>query len=190
MEHGSLVKEKKVGHIEALPDATEIGPYRNLILHTGINSINTNFRKRSQSYLLHVLESKCQEYVKVYPKLKIYISTLLPTRISYLNREVEMFNRGILDICYKLKNTHVIDNSIFGGILSDEYGRWNVREQRPLTSDALHLGKKGIRMLAVNFKSAVLHKNKSQSRARFNVGRGSYRDALERGGHCDGYQSS
>ena len=59
-----------------------------------------------------------------------------------------------------------------------------------LTSDVLHLGKKGIRMLAVNFKSAVMHKSKSQSRSRFDAGRGSYRDALERGGHRDGYQSS
>ena len=149
-------RREKVGHIEALPEATEIGPYRNLIIHTGINSINTNFRKRSHSYLQHVLESRCREYLKVYPKLKIYISTLLPTRIRSLNREVELFNRGILDICYKLRNTHVIENSIFGNVLSDEHGRWNISEQRPLTSDVLHLGKKGIRMLAVNFKSAVL----------------------------------
>ena len=166
-------KREKVGHIEALPDATDIGPYRNLILHTGINSINTTYHKKSHTYLLHVLESKCCEYLKVYPKLKIYISTLLPTRIRSLNHEVEMFNRGILDICYRLKNTNVIDNSIFGSTLSNEHGRWNTRENRPLTTDAVHLGKKGIRMLAVNLKSAVLNKGRSQFRDRFNVGQGS-----------------
>ena len=188
-------KRVKVGHIEALPDATEIGAYRNIILHTGINSLNTKHEhhRRSHSYLLHVLESKCKDYLAVYPKLNIYISTLLPTRIRSLNRDVEQFNRGILDICYRIRNVRVIENSIFGNVLTDEYGRWDFNAQRPLTSDALHLGRKGIRTLAMNFKAAVLRKSGtpgSQSRSRFNASRGSYHGALERTRHQDGYQPS
>ena len=43
-------------------------------------------------------------------------------------------------------------------------------------------------MLAVNLKSAVLNKGRSQSRARFNVGQGSYKNVQGRSGHQDGYQ--
>jgi alkylated DNA repair dioxygenase AlkB len=178
----------KAGHIEALPEATEIGPYRNLIIHTGINSINSSYHRKSNSYLLHVLESKCKEYLSVYPRLKIHISTLLPTRVRSLNRQVDLFNQSILDMCYNLKNVYIIDNSIFGNVFSDEYGRWNVNEQKPFTSDILHLGKKGIRRLAVNFKSAVLN-SKSQSRSRFNVSNGQFSEAFRRNMHRDGYQS-
>ena len=181
-------KRVKVGHIEALPEATEIGPYRNLIIHTGINSINSSYHRKSNSYLLHVLESKCKEYLSIYPKLRIHVSTILPTRLRSLNHQVDLFNQGILDMCYNLRNAYVIDNSIFGSVLSDEYGRWNVNEQRPFTADVLHLGRKGIRKLAVNFKSAVLN-SKGQSRSRFNTSKGSYREALERNRHHDGYQA-
>ena len=91
-------------------------------------------------------------------------------------------------MCYNLKNVNTIDNSIFGPELSNEYGRWNAAEQRPFTADALHLGRKGIRALAVNFKSAVLNKGTSRSRSRFNASQGSYDRALECPGHRDGYQ--
>ena len=73
-------KRVKVGHIEALPDAVDIGPYRNIIIHTGINSINSKFQPRSDAYLIHVLEKKCKEYMTVYPRAKIHISMLLQTQ--------------------------------------------------------------------------------------------------------------
>ena len=91
-------------------------------------------------------------------------------------------------MCYKLNNVRIIDNSVFGSVLSDDFGRWNIAEQRPFSSDNLHLGRKGIRTLAVNFKSAVLSNNKGQSRSRFNTSGGYYRGALERTGHREGYQ--
>jgi hypothetical protein len=181
-------KREKVGHIEALPEAIEIGAYRNLIIHTGVNSINANFNRKSNAFLLHVLETKCREYLNVYPKLKIHISLLLPTRLRSLNHQVDLFNRGILEMCFNLQNVNVIDNSMFGTVLSDELGRWNIRDQRPFTTDVLHLGKKGIRMLATNFKSSVLNNSKGQSRARFNASRGSYRRAMEHSEHREGYQ--
>ena len=35
-------KRVKVGHIDAIPDPEKIGPYRNIVIHTGINNINCN----------------------------------------------------------------------------------------------------------------------------------------------------
>lgn len=84
---------------------------------------------------------------------------------------------------YKYKNIRIIDNSGFGRCLSDDHGRWNFQDQRPLVSDCVHLGRKGIRMLAMNIKGAVIGKGLSQSRARFNSSQGSYRAAFGRARH-------
>ena len=173
-------KRVKVGHIEALPNASDIGPYRNIIIHTGINSINSRFEQRSDTYLLHVLESKCKEYMRVYPRSKIHLSLLLPTRVRELNLHVEIFNRAILDMSYRYKNVRIIDHSLFGNYLSDEYGRWSREEQRPLVTDALHLGRKGIRVFAQSIKIAAIGKGKSKSRSSFDASQGSYRRSLGR----------
>ena len=176
-------KRVKVGHIEALPDAVDIGPYRNIVIHTGINSLNTRYEKKSDAFLIHTLESKCKEYMAVYPRAKIHISTLLPTRLRHLNNHVEYFNRALVEMSYKYNNIRIIDNSMFGDRLSDEHGRWDSIEQRPLVSDTLHLGRKGIRLFAMNIKGAIIGKGISQSRARFNSSQGNYSEALSRGRH-------
>ncbi len=181
-------KRVKAGHIEALPEAKDIGPYRNVIIHTGINSVNQQRFRKSNNFLLHCLESKCRNILEVYPRCKVHISLLLPSRSRALNHHIAEFNRGILDMTYKLGNVFVIDNSIFGDVLSDEHGRWDSRNQRPFFDDLLHLGKKGIRNLAMNFKLAVLGE-RSQSRQRFNASQGAYQTAINRTpGHRDGYQ--
>ena len=180
-------KRVKVGHIEALPEATAIGPYRNIVVHTGINSINSQYSRKSDTYLLHFLETRIKEIKLIYPKSKIYLSMVLPTRSRSVNRFVEEFNQGILDFVFNMRGIYIIDNSIFGPILSNEHGRWDSQDNRPMTSDALHLGKSGIRTLAMNIKSTILQK-KFQSRDRFNASGGLYRAALGRPNHRDGYQ--
>ena len=176
-------KRVKVGHIEALPDAKDIGPYRNIVIHTGINSLNSRHHQRSDAFLIHTLEKKCIEYIGVYPRAKIHLSMLLPTRMRHLNERVDGFNRAIMEMSYKHKNIRIIDNSVFGSYLSDAHGRWNVQDQRPLVSDCLHLGRNGIRIFAMNIKAAVIGKGLSQSRARFNSSQGGYRAAFGRGRH-------
>jgi alkylated DNA repair dioxygenase AlkB len=180
----------KVGHIEALPSATEIGPYRNIVIHTGINSINNPRFRKSNTYLLHFLEDRCREIAEVYPKARVHISLLLPSKSKHLNYHIDEFNRGIFDLTRRMSNVSVIDNSIFGQVLSDEYGRWDMNLQRPLADDIVHLGRRGIRALAMNFKKSVLGKGYSQSRSRFNAGRGSYGGAVGVDQLRDGYQPS
>ena len=68
-------KRIQVGHREALADAASIGPYRNIIIHTGINSISSKKYPRSNHFLEHHLEVKtCKEYIAAYPKSKVHIS--------------------------------------------------------------------------------------------------------------------
>ena len=176
-------KRVKVGHIEALPKAVEIGPYRNIVIHTGINSLNTRYEQKSDAFLIHTLETKCKEYMNVYPRAKIHISTLLPTRLRQLNNRVEFFNRALVEMSFKHKSIRIIDNSVFGNHLSDEHGRWDTIGQRPLVSDNLHLGRKGIRQFAMNIKGAVIGKGVNQSRARYNSSQGNYIGAFNRGRH-------
>lgn len=167
-------KRVKVGHIEAIPNALDIGPYRHIVIHTGVNSINTQKYRKSDTYLLHFLENKCKEILDVYPKTKVHLSLLLPSRSRQLNYHIDQFNRGILDLTYRYKNLLIVDNSLFGDVLSDEHGRWDFNRQQPYTADILHLGKKGIRVFALNLKNCIMGKSKSQSRSRFNASRGSY----------------
>ena len=76
-------KRIKVGHIEAIPNATDIGPYRNIVIHTGINSINSSpsFRKSNKA-LIDNLEWKIRDICETYPKAKVFISLLLPTKLE------------------------------------------------------------------------------------------------------------
>ena len=181
-------KRVKVGHIEAIPDAVDIGPYRNIVIHTGVNSINTQKYRKSNTYLLHHLENKCKQILDVYPKTKVHLSLLLPSRSRQLNHRIDEFNRGILDLTYRFRNLLIIDNSIFGDVLSNDHGRWDFNKQQPYTADILHLGKKGIRVFATNLKKCIMGKGSSQSRSRFNASGGSYSNTLS--GYRPGYQPS
>lgn len=173
-------KRMKAGHIEEIPVPEEIGPYRNIVLHTGINNFNNPSYRKSDTYLIHTLEQKCKDISSIYPKTRIHISLLLPTRSRALNQKVRSFNDQLLDMTFKNKNLYIIDNSLFGDCLSNEFGRWDTQGGKPNTRDILHLGKKGIRLLATNIKQSVVKRPQSQSRARFNGGRGEFGNALGR----------
>ena len=121
----------KAGHIEAIPSAEEIGPYRNIVIHTGINSINNQKFRRSNKELINIFEAKCKNIHEVYPRAKIYVSLLLPTRSRILNRRVREFNDLILDMTFNYSNMFVIDHATFGDMLSDEHGRWDAENSRP-----------------------------------------------------------
>jgi hypothetical protein len=172
-------KRVKAGHIEEIPDAIDIGPYRNIVIHTGINSINTTNHRRPDRYLIKTLESKCREITEVYPRSKLFVSLLLPTKSPNLNYRVRSFNNMILDLTYSYKNIFIIDHAAFGDQLSDEFGRWDKDNACANTRDALHLGKKGLRLFAAKIKSSVF--KRSQAKGRFSGGGGHYRDAVSRG---------
>jgi len=90
----------------------------------------------------------------------------------------------ILDLTYSYKNIYIIDHTAFGDKLSDDFGRWDKENGCPNTRDALHLGKKGIRLFAAKIKSSVFRR--SQAKSRLSAGGGHYRDAVARGEHQDG----
>ena len=187
-------KRIKVGHVDAIPDASEIGPYRNIVIHTGVNSLNNSRFRQSNASLIRTIESKIKNITTSYPKAKIFLSLLLPSRSRPLNHRIVDFNNMLLDLTCKFDKVNVIENSIFGSSLSSEHGRWKRDEDEsnrfiPNFNDILHLGKHGMRLFAMNIKSSVI-KKKSQSRERFNGGRGDYMRAAERGASHQGDQQS
>lgn len=146
-------------HVENIPQPETIGPYRNIIIHTGINNIKHRNR-RSNCSLAMELENKCKNILNVYPRSRIYLCLLLPTKLDSLNYRVKEFNNILFEISHTHRNISVIDYNAAlycdrNGLLKAELGRHDKETGRPLDSDVLHLGKKGLRLLAKGIKSSV-----------------------------------
>ena len=77
-------------HIEEIPEPQNIGPYRKIVIHTGINNVKQQSRKSNRS-LINELEVKCASIHDIYPRCKIYISMLLPTKSNALNYRIREF---------------------------------------------------------------------------------------------------
>ena len=149
---GSRIKASRVKDI---PSATDILPYRNVIIHTGVNDINV-FNPVRADVLARELERKCSDIHKRYPTTKIFLSPALPTKDYNLNMRISDFNEHVVSLSKKHHNLILIDNSIFldshTALLKDDYH--SMRH-----GDLLHLGKHGLRRFAVSLKSYVLGKS-------------------------------
>ena len=175
-------------HVENIPDPKDIGPYRNIVIHTGINNIKSRNRQSNRA-LADIIESRCKDIANVYPKSRIYLSLLLPTKLESLNYRVREFNNILHDISHSIRNVNVIDHPLADlcdahGCLRDEFGRYDRELQAPLTRDALHLGKKGLRLFARTIKSRIIKKSRRNST------HPGQQDATSDSTHRDGYQTS
>ena len=145
----------KTQRLDDIPAVHEIPPYQNIVINVGINDINRHDRPSTPEFLSK-LEGKCKDIHSVYPKTKILLSPLLPTKLDYLNKEIWDVNEGMIRLSKKHHNLIIMDNSIFAdehAFLRQDYGRFN----NP--NDMIHLGKLGIRALATSIKSYILRKN-------------------------------
>ncbi len=175
-------KRVKAAKIEDIPSPEDIGPFRNIVLHTGINNIVDNNRKSNRS-LVSILKSKRDKIQSFYPKSKLYISLLLPTKSTFINNRVNELNSLILDMAFGSKNMYIIDNSSIGtesGCMPGKYGRF-FRNGMANATDAVHLGKLGLRIFCKNIKGSIVGKGRNQSEERFRGGNGDYRSAAWRG---------
>ena len=175
-------KRVKAAIIEHIPPPHKIGPYRNVVLHTGINNL-TNENRPSNRVLANKLKAKCSDIISVYPKARVYVSLLLPTKSRLVNKRVTDFNNMILDMVFNLKNVFIIDNSIIGdesGCMPAKYGRY-LRNSVPNANDIVHLGRTGIRMFCVNIKKSIMNRGQNQSRDRYSGSGGNYVQAVGRG---------
>ena len=175
-------------HVENIPEPEDIGPYRNIVIHTGINNIKSRNRQPNQT-IAGILENKCKQILNVYPRAKIWLSLLLPTKLETLNHRVRDFNSMLFDISHGNKNIEVIDHPLAElcdakGCLKDEFGRYDKNLQTHLSKDILHLGKKGLRVLVKTLKSNIVGKVKSST------SRQEQHRAASGGNHRGGHQPS
>jgi hypothetical protein len=176
---GRRVQAAKIEHI---PPPQEIGPYRNIVLHTGINNLTEERRPSNRALIAH-LKRKCTDIQAVYPNSKLYVSLVLPTKSKFVNNRVNELNNLILDMVFCHKNMYIIDNSILGaneGCMPPKFGRF-VGNGLPNSNDIVHLGKSGLRLFCTNIKNSIMNKRPEQSQARFRASAGNYSGAARRG---------
>ena len=148
----------KAGRINDIPDPKDLEfPYRNLIIHTGINDIRIP-NHLPIPVLMNNLKNKCLALRGKFPKLKIHISMLLPTKDPGLNSMVTEFNRRIKT--FTTEHTHI--STISHANLADSSGKLSVNlgrhneDGRPSMFDTVHLGSSGITLFCKNIKSCIV----------------------------------
>ena len=132
-----------------------IGPHRNVIIHTGINDINCSAPK-SDIALEEALESKCMSIHALFPRTKIFISPILPTKNYYLNIKACQFNTRIMSLAKRHHNIFVINHSSF--MDTRTYLLKEVFTSSRHT-DMIHLGAQGLRQFASSLKSYAMGKS-------------------------------
>ena len=169
--------------ISDIPSPMDIGPYRNIVIHSGINDIRDDFNRPSNRALIGQLKNKCDDIQRFYPNSKLHLSLLLPTKSHHVNSRVGELNSMLIDFVFNRKNMFVIDNSILGtqnGCMPSKYGRF-LRNGTPLANDVVHLGREGLRVFCMNIKRCIVQRGERQTVERFRGRSGDYRDALNRG---------
>lgn len=150
-------KVMKCMKVEQIPPPAEIGPYKNIVIHTGVN--NVKFNESSVPATIRLLEEKCKAITDVFPSSNVYICPLLPTKDPKKNSIVYTMNNGIVDLSKKHPKILLMSNywDMFADqqdLLKRELGKFE--RGRPSTSDDLHLGSNGIKLLATCIKHCVL----------------------------------
>ncbi|KAL5250464.1 hypothetical protein ACHWQZ_G016257 [Mnemiopsis leidyi] len=123
---GKRMWAAKIGDI---PSPKDIGPYRNIVIHSGINDIRDDFNRASNRALIGQLKRKCDDIQKLYPNAKLHLSLLLPTKSPHVNVRVRELNSLFIDFVFNRNNMFVIDNSVLGtqnGCMPSKYGDFNI----------------------------------------------------------------
>ena len=176
-------KRIKASKVEDIPEPSKVGPFRNVVIHTGINNLTDRVHPNK---VIGILKRKCNAIIKTYPNCKLHLSLLLPTKSYHVNSKVNELNSLILEFAYGKKNMFIVDNNNLAderGCLPPDMGRY--AGGHPRCSDIVHLGRKGISKFCSNIKKGIVPVKKgtmrSQSTERFNGGQGNYRAAAHRG---------
>ena len=108
---------------------------------------------------METLDTKCKKLLNAYPKSKIYLCPILPTKDPGMIHRVNLMNEGITGISHKYTNVVLMENyySLFtcgGETLNPRLGRFY--QGAPNERDEVHLGNAGIRLLARCIKHCVL----------------------------------
>ncbi len=113
---------------------------------------------------LNDLEGQCQKILAAYPKSKLYVCPILPTKDHNKNQAVTHMNSGIVRLSRKYMNLLLMDN--YYGLFSTPDNTLNPRLGRyfkgyPNDRDELYLDYTGLRLLSTCIKHCVLQRKGS-----------------------------
>ena len=94
----------------------------------------------------------------MFPKMRVYISLVLPTKDPILNHSVHQLNNLISSMSRNLKNVFIISHDYLAfsdGSLRSQLGRRN-RDGTPFQGDPVHLGYSGIIQFSQTLKNAII----------------------------------
>lgn len=160
---GIRVKASKIEHI---PQPDELYPFRNAVFHCGINDLrDQKFSPPDTDTLARNLLAKANSYISKFPKMKVRISLLLPTKDVHLNQLVYQFNSRISALTRNNSNILLIshDNLAFSdGRMRPDLGRRN-RDNSLQVKDSVHLGYSGIILFSQNIKNSIVKSSSPQT---------------------------
>ena len=150
--------------IHLLPTPDKLLPYRNLVIHVGVNDIKQPDRESTHK-LIGLLDEKCLAIATAFPKMRIHLSLILPTRDPNLNDKANEFNEQL----HKLVNSRpYLHKTIRHDTLCDRFGFLRssyARDARPQDpSDPIHLSTRGTGQFVSNIKSVVIFKKPGSSK--------------------------
>ena len=148
----------KAGKISDIPGPHEVDfPYRHLVLHCGVNDLRIQ-NHQPIPVLVKNLEDKCLALSAKFPKMKVHVSMLLPTKDPGLNSMISEFNHRVKGVCDNHVNFSIISHNNIAdesGKLSHQLGRHN-RDGSAAVFDSVHLGSKGISIFCANIKNSII----------------------------------
>ena len=148
----------KAGRIANIPSPAQLTtPFRHMVIHCGINDLRAH-NHVPIPVIAKNLNDKCSALVNSFPKMKIHLSHILPTKDTGLNAMANELNKFINDIAKLHPNMAVISHSN----MTDHNGKLDVNLGRHNTNgtsvhhDHVHLGSKGIALLCMNIKKCII----------------------------------
>ena len=142
--------------------------FNNIVVHCGINSIRRDdITTEDQVKEVYTdFKTKISDIVSVNSRARIYVSTLLPTKLENVNKKLKLFNSLIVDDLPKsFKDIRIINHhsrfSSVAGFLTPGLSREFNSHGEP---DQLHLNESGLRLFSFIIKSALFSRKKSQER--------------------------
>ena len=148
----------KAGRIKDIPDPEGLYPFRNVVFHCGINDLRSRDGAPNPEELARTLNNKCLQYTKMFPKMRVHLSLVLPTKDPILNRHVYQLNNILTSMARNLKNVSVISHEYLAfsdGTLRPQLGRRN-RDGSPFQGDTVHLGYTGTIQFSQTLKNAII----------------------------------
>ena len=127
-----------------------------MVIHCGINDLRSS-NHLPVPVIAKNLHDKCNALLKAFPKMKIHVSYILPTKDLGLNAMANELNKFITGIANLHQNISVIPhNNLIDhtGKLDINLGRHNP-DGTSVKHDSVHLGSKGISLFCSNIKKYV-----------------------------------